>query len=448
MAWRDKILGHPFRDGLPERIARAISAQESQSEILIGWAQLAIGLVWAALYILAPRPLDAGMAFEPVPLALGFYLAFSTVRLVLVHRHIAPTWFLALSVIVDMIVVMALIWSFHLQYDQPASFYLKAPTLMYVFIFIALRALRFSAGFVLLAGLTAALGWLVLVHYALMTSTEPDMGVTRDYVEYLTSNQILIGAEFDKVIAILLSTGILAVAIVRARRTLVAAAVEGAAHSDLSRFFAPEVAHQITQAEHRIEPGEGESREAAALLCDIRGFTPLAMQISPRDLMALLADYQGRMVTVIERHGGSIDKFLGDGIMATFGAALPTETFAADALRAIEELDATVTAWNAERAQNGQPELRVGFATAAGPVVFGAVGDRNRLEFTVIGEPVNLAAKLEDANKSENTRGLTTAATLALAERQGYAPGRKIEIRQARPVRGIDAPLDLAVLLD
>jgi adenylate cyclase len=273
------------------------------------------------------------------------------------------------------------------------------------------------------------------------------MGVTRDFVAYMTSNKVLIGAEFDKVITILLSTAILAVAIVRARRMLVSAVIEGAAHRDLSRFFAPEVAQQITKAEQRIEPGEGEIRQAAVLFCDIRGFTPLAMETAPRALMALLADYQARMVTVIERHGGSIDKFLGDGIMATFGAALPTETYAADALRAIEELDGAVTAWNRERATAGEASLAIGFGVAAGPVVFGAVGDVNRLEFTVIGEPVNLAAKLEKANKSEGCRALTTVETLELGRRQGYAPRRDIAIRTGHAVAGIDEPIDLAVLL-
>ncbi|MFP6708385.1 MAG: adenylate/guanylate cyclase domain-containing protein [Alphaproteobacteria bacterium] len=165
-----------------------------------------------------------------------------------------------------------------------------------------------------------------MLYYPMSTSTAPDMGVTRDYIAYVTSNLILIGAEFDKVIAILLSTAILAIALWRARRLLVDSVVESLAHRDLERFFAPEIANQIVSAEQRIEAGSGEIRHAAVLECDIRGFTPLAMGMDPGALMTLLADYQGRMVTVIQAHGGSIDKFMGDGIMATVGAALPTET--------------------------------------------------------------------------------------------------------------------------
>ena len=130
-----------------------------------------------------------------------------------------PAWFLTLSVAADLTLLMMLIWSFHIQYDQPASFYLKAPTLLYVFIFIALRALRFEARFVLLAGLFSALGWLALVFYVVSIDPQDNM-ITRDYVAYMTSNTILLGAVFDKVISILMVTGILCVALVKARKLL------------------------------------------------------------------------------------------------------------------------------------------------------------------------------------------------------------------------------------
>ena len=436
------------RDGdLPPRVAAVIHAHQVQSEILIAWAQLLVGSTWASLYALAPKSAGATSMIEPVPVALGLYLIFSILRLILVYRGFAATWFLTLSVLVDMAILMALIWSFHLQYEQPAAFYLKAPTLLYVFIFIALRALRFSVRFVLLAGGAAALGWLFMLYYALATSSAPNMGVTRDYVAYMTSNHILIGAEFDKIITILLSTAILAIALWRARRLLVQSVIEGQAHQDLERFFAPEIAHQIVSAEQRIEAGQGEIRDAAVLFCDIRGFTPLAMGMNPADLMALLADYQSRMVGVIQSHGGSVDKFLGDGIMATFGAALQTETYAADALRCVEVLGAAAAEWRAQRERDGKAPLAIGFAVSAGRLVFGAVGDAQRLEFTVIGEPVNLAAKLEDANKVEGVTALTTAETLALAQTQGYMPKLPLQRRQARLVKGTGAPIDLVVLL-
>ena len=430
---------------LPERVRAAIRAQQDRSEILIGWIQLSVVVLFGAFYALSPKTFDERVGFEPVPWALAFYLSFTVLRLVLAHRTRLPGWFLALSTVVDIALLITLIWSFHIQYLQPPSFVLKAPTFVYLFIFIALRALRFEARYVLLAGAAAALGWLWLVHLAI-SAEALDAGITRDYVLYLTSNRILIGAEVDKILSLSAFTLVLAVAITRARSLLVRSVAEGTAARDLSRFFAPEIAKQITASERRIAAGHGEPREAAILNLDLRGFTRLAQTVTPDEAIALLAEYQGRMVPLIQANGGSIDKFLGDGILATFGAAVPSASHAADALRAVDAVMADVDAWNAARTAAGTAPLRVGAAVATGRIIFGAVGDETRLEYTVIGEAVNLSAKLEKATKDEGVRALATAETYALARAQGYAPPAAREMRPGRAVDGVAGPVDLVVL--
>jgi adenylate cyclase len=341
--------------------------------------------------------------------------------------------------------LLGLIWSFHIQYNQPPSFYLKAPTLLYVFIFIALRALRFEARYVLIAGFVSALGWGFLIAYVVYSQPEDPM-ITRNYITYLTSNSILLGAEFDKIVSILVVTGILALAIWRARRLLVRAVVEQAAARDLSRFFAPEIAERIKAADHEIHAGEGEARDAAILTTDIRGFTKFAEAAPAREVIALLTEYQSRIVPVIRRNGGSVDKFLGDGILATFGAAVPSETYAADALRAADEVIAVADTWAAEREAEGRPPIIVSVSVTTGRVVFGAIGDEERLEYTVIGDPVNLAAKLDKHSKVEKCRGLTTVETLTLAEAQGYAPPTERKVRPRRTVEGVAMPVDVVPL--
>ena len=162
--------------------------------------------------------------------------------------------------------------------------------------------------------------------------------------------------------------------------------------------------------------------------------------------MKLLQDYQGRVCPLIVGNGGSIDKFLGDGILASFGAVEPSPTAAADALRAADAVIAAAAQWAAERRAAGLPALSLGLALASGRVVFGAVGDAQRLEFTVIGDAVNFAAKLEKHNKDEKTQALTDARTYALAERQGYAPPVPRERRTGRLVSGVAEPVDIVVL--
>ncbi len=444
--WVIRALGASGEGDLPERVKIAIRNQQDASEIVIGWVQLVVVLTFATLYTVSPKTFSEDVEFAPVPWALSAYFVFTVIRLILAYRARLPNWFLSLSVVMDMTLLLGTIWSFHLQYEQPPSFYLKAPTLLYVFIFIALRALRFEAHYVVLAGLVAAVGWLVMVFYAVTVDPTGQM-ITRDYVYYMTSNSILLGAEFDKVISILVVTAILAVAITRARRLLVRAVSEGAAARDLSRFFAPEIAKQITASERRVTVGQGVARDAAILNVDVRGFTALAAHMPANDLIALLAEYQSRMVPAIQRHNGTIDKFLGDGIMATFGAATESETYAADALRAMDEVMAMAEAWNAERVREGKPGLRIGAAVATGRVIFGAVGDETRLEYTVIGDAVNVAAKLEKHTKEEKVRALATAEAYAKAGAQGYRPTAAPEERPGRRMMGVEGSVDLVVLM-
>jgi adenylate cyclase len=432
---------------LAPRLARAIAEQQDQSERLIGWFQLAIVGTFAILFAIAPKQLPIPLWERVAAWVIASYLAFTLVRLALSYRVRLPGWLLALSVVADVALLIVLIRSFHVEYMQPPSFSLKAPTLLYVFIFIGLRALRFDARYVLLAGAAAVLGWLAMIAYVL----HYDMGgmgaaITRNYVTYLTSNSILLGAEFDKIISIAIVTLVLAVAIWRARGLLVKSVAEQAAASALSRFFAPEIAERIRGAAREIRAGQGQAREAAILTTDLRGFTKLSANLAPDAVIALLIEYQTLIVPIIQRHGGAVDKFLGDGILATFGCVAPGETHAADALRAALEIQAAADNWGDARAAAGLAPIAIGAAVTTGRVIFGAIGDQSRLEFTVIGDAVNLAAKLDKHSKAEQVRALTTAEAYDLALAQGFRTARPLERRLARRVDGVAEPVDLAVI--
>ncbi len=447
---------------VPARVARAIRAAHANAERAIGWFQMGVVVFFALFYLLSPRPADAvldpmlaemlpdaltgSLAFvlaHPVPWALSVYFVATVVRLVWCRRGDLPGWALIGSIVIDMGLLMALIWSFHIQYQQPPAFYLKAPTLLYVFIFIALRALRFEERYVLIAGVVAAVGWLGLVAYAAVMDPRGTI-VTHNYVEYMSNPLLLWGAEIDKVVAILMVTFLLCLSIRKGRQLLVSALAEGEAAHDLKRFFADDVAAQITGADERIQPGQGRLCEATVLFLDLRGFTSLSRLLTPDQTVAVLGDYQARMVPIIRRHGGSVDKFLGDGIMASFGATHTSTHHAADALRSVDDAMDEAERWSLQRQAQGLPPARVGAAVASGTVLFGAVGDASRLEYTVIGDAVNLAAKLEKQTKIEQVRALTDAATFRLAQAQGYTVDKPL--RPARVVGGVDEPLDLAIL--
>jgi len=433
-------------ENLPERVRDAIRRQQEHSEILIGWIQLTIVSLLTVVY--EGTSMAEGLVQDDYSVELEVLLIYGAIciaRLVLAYLRLLPTWMIYLSVVIDMALLMVLIFSFHLKYAQTAAFYLKVPTLLYVFLFIALRALRFEARLVMFSGVCAAAGWAWLTYYVATGRGGPP-NRTHNFIEYMTSNALLVGAEIDKIIAILLTTAVLALAISRARHLLVRSVSEGAAARDLSRFFDPGVAARIRTAALSIKAGEGELRDAAILTVDLRGFTRLSTELEPGEVMKVLQDYQGRVCPLIASNGGSIDKFLGDGILASFGAVVPSPTAAADALRAADAVIAAADRWIAERRAAGLPPLMIGMAAASGSVVFGAVGDGERLEFTVIGDAVNFAAKLEKHNKDEKTRAVTDGATYALAEQQGYLAPAVRELRKDRRVGGVTDLVDIVVL--
>ncbi len=406
---------------MPERVRAAIAAKDNTGEVLIKLIQLAIVSLMGLIYFLSPKT-SAGTDFSPVPVFLAAYLALNVNGLMWALRKPLPDWSVYVSIVFDFALLYGLLWSFHIQYEQPASFALKAPALLYVFIFIALRALRFQARFVVAAGMVATIGWVAMILYVIMIDPNDNM-LTRNYVTYLTSNSILIGAELDKIISILFVTAILAIAVRGGNNLLVRAISEQSAAQDLSRFFDESVVDEIRYSAELIKAGEGEKRDAAILNVDIRGFTGMAARMDASEVMAILSAYQDRVVSIVQDCGGTIDKFMGDGIMATFGAARSSQSYAADALRAVDAIIADAGRWAAEEPRLSALNRRsIGISVASGPIIFGAVGRENRLEFTVIGDAVNRSAKLEKHNKVLGTSAITDAQTYEVAIAQGYQP--------------------------
>jgi adenylate cyclase len=411
---------------LPDRVLIRVQAQKEGSEILIGWIQLAVGLVFLLLYTVSPKTFGEEARFAPVPWALGMYFAFTTLRLVLAHARRMPFWLPYLSAVLDMVLLLGLIWSYHLQYEQPASFYLKAPTLLYVFIFIALRALYYERRYLVVSGITAALGWGAMVAYVVMVDPANPM-ITRNYVEYMTSNSVLLGAEFDKIITIATVTAILALAIARSRRLLVQSVLDSTAARDLSRFLPPQIARQVAESDRELAAGDGEVREASVLFVDMEGFTGVSEGLSPERLIQTLNEYFQAVAGPIEANGGVVNQFQGDAIIASFNLPEAHADHAANAVRAAIEIQEVL-----RRRHFGEGiELRARVGINSGEVVGGLVGAGDRLSYTVHGDAVNLAARLEQLNKSYGSRILVSARTreLAGAERFRFREAGEVQLR-------------------
>ncbi len=144
----------------------------------------------------------------------------------------------------------------------------------------------------------------------------------------------------------------------------------------------------------------GETIEATVMFCDIRGFTTLSENMAPEKIVALLNEYFTGLEKCVTRHGGVINKYIGDAIMVLFGAPIPSATHASDALAAALEMRETLSGMNKGWKERGLPEIRFGIGIHSGPVLAGNIGAANRMEYTVIGDMVNTASRIEGLCKT------------------------------------------------
>lgn len=173
-----------------------------------------------------------------------------------------------------------------------------------------------------------------------------------------------------------------------------------------------------------LQPG-GEERFVTVLFCDLRGFTGLGEQLPPGRVVALLNEYFSAVASWVRVEGGHVDKFIGDGLLAVFGLFgadddVARRDAAAAALRCALGLPARLAALNAARAANGAPPLACRAGLASGPVIAGTIGAEDRFEYTVIGDAVNVAARLQEVAKQRGLALLAAARTSELAAQAGF----------------------------
>ncbi len=216
-------------------------------------------------------------------------------------------------------------------------------------------------------------------------------------------------------------------------RLLEEIAARGWAETVLGRQVDARLARALLDQEAANELG-GVQREVTVLFTDLRGFTALADRTEdPSRLFAALAAYLERMAECVGEQEGTLDKFIGDAVMAFWNAPFPQEDHALRALRCARRMQEEMDRFNAEAAAQGWPPLRMGVGINTGSAVVGQVGSRRRMNYTVIGSPVNLAARLESATRDLPAAGvcevlLGDATRRALREHLPPEHGTRVEL--------------------
>lgn len=207
----------------------------------------------------------------------------------------------------------------------------------------------------------------------------------------------------------------------------------------LSRYVSQQVADTILQED--LTRVGGKRRRVTLLFSDIRGFTSMSEQMPPEHVVSLLNAYFSRMVGALFSYEGTLDKYIGDGMMAVFGAPVPQEDHAWRAVQAAFRMRQELDALNRERAATGEAPLRIGIGIHTGEAVIGNIGTDQRLDYTAIGDAVNTASRIESLTKDHGVDILLSAETyLEIKDRVIVRPVRDVAIR------GKTDQLDLFIL--
>lgn len=418
--WRFQITDS--KSILSTQVDRAFAGLEQRSERILAGLRL-LALIVLALVFRLVGTIEQGF---PTMAPLGGLTAITVITFVLARRRLIRPWLLWLFATLDVAFLTHCLVTLAAMDGRPLQLAFDTPVALLIFVFLATSAVRHRPFLVLYTGGLFMGVWAALWLWA----SDAGVGVWTHGT---------VTADVAWLAAVGLTTYALFVAVTRARRTSTKAITEAHLRENLSRYFSPELVDEIAQAGSAAR--SFRPQKAAILFVDLRGFTSLAERMPVDDVADFLNEYRRRIAEPIARHRGVIDKFIGDGAMAIFGVPEPRGEDARNAVLAGVALVSVIEEWRSERLAEGLPPVEAGIGIHYGDVIAGALGDENRLEYTVVGDAVNTAARIERLTADLGTPLLVSADVLAAA------PGLKQDLQLAEPIirllRGRSQPIRL-----
>lgn len=307
------------------------------------------------------------------------------------------------NVIIDILILFFLPINWYLSvggYEQtPLSYNLKSSIVILVFATLAISSLAIRAEYPAVIAIIFILSWEVLLQFVL---EDPRTLITTSFIDTAMGPGVIVSYYRTPQLVVALVGGVLAYIVYSYRRSIYSAVNLEVSNSQMSRYFSPGVAERLANDMEGFTSLGGRNQKVAVLFCDIRDFTTISENMQPEQVMELLREYHSRMVEIIFKNDGTLDKFIGDGMMVTFGTPDPGHQDAINAVNAAIEMHRSLIELNQERKRNQKDPVYQGIGIHYGPVISGNIGTPNRLEYTVIGDTVNIASRIESACKSLN----------------------------------------------
>jgi adenylate cyclase len=355
---------------------------------------------------------------------LGGLAAITVATLVLAGTRLFRPWLLWLFATLDVALLTHCLVMLAVANGQALQLALDTPVALLIFVFLAVTAVRHRPLLILYTGGLFIATWTAIWLWAAYADAWMPGTLT---------------ANLARLAVVGLTTYTLFVAVTRARRASTKAITEAHLRENLSRYFSPQLVDEIAQTGNAAR--SFRSQKVAILFVDLRGFTGLAERMPADKVADFLNEYRHRIAEPIARHGGIIDKFIGDGVMAIFGVPEPRGDDARNAVLAGVALVSVIRGWRNERLAEGLPPVEIGIGIHYGDVIAGALGDEHRLEYTVVGDAVNTAARIERLAADLGTPLLVSADVLAVAP--GLEQDGQLAAPFTRLLRGRNQPIRL-----
>jgi adenylate cyclase len=446
------VMATPAQQASEQRRRKRLKALRVATEIegarLQFWARTAalivIGIVFGGL-----SEWEAALAYTLAWLVL--FILTGLVNYWLAIRGMRPTWVSMILATIDLVLITILIVMPNpfSTTTLPPALGLREGAFKYLLIIICLGALSLSPRFAIWLGATAAACWAAGVAWVVMQpGTVISHAAPRSYTYserlllYADPNFVDLVEQTTNVAIVLIISGIVATVVSRASKLADSYAQSERARSNLARHFSPNVLDELASNDEPFGPIRRQ--EIAVIFADIIGFTAYTEEHPAEQVFDLLREFHSRMEAVVFEHQGTVDNYIGDCIMATFGVPDSAPADAARALRATRAMITALDGWNRERAVADLEPVDIRVGCQFGPVVLGAIGSERNLSFAAVGDTCNVASRMQNLCRDLNADICVGAAVIEAAIAAGdHDAGKGFVNHGAVAVRGREALVDV-----
>jgi adenylate cyclase len=437
---------------LPDRGARvrldAAFAAEERRGLMIASAARSGAVVVVLLWLALVSP-ERGLAYAWLLGTGALFLVTGLAQLWLYWRAIVPPAAPYAFVLVDSLLLAAVLLAPNpfAAVATPPAMPLRFASFLYFFVLLMQMAFSFRPLLLLwstLCGVGAwTLGFVCIVNSGGVVTDPPGADASARLAAYFLPNYVS-RLKFQTEVVVFLVVGTGLALLVRRSRSLVTERTEAErARGNLARYFSPKVVDVLAE---RDEPlGRVRRQPVGVLFADLVGFTTMAEEMTPEEVMTMLRAFHGRMEEEVFRHNGCLEKFIGDALLATFGVPDVGKRDATDTLACANGMLAALDGWNHERARDRLPPLRMGVGLHYGPVVAGDIGSQRSMAFATVGDTTNVTSRLQALTRDLGATIVASGPLVAAVERENADLGllQGLTPRGPLTLRGRDTPIEV-----